>query len=90
MDYIRDNQEVTVFPNPVLNGDLNILFKKLEKGIYQIVLTNSAGQIVTRRIIQNSKEGNGIITIHQKSNPGKYRLDIKTPHNSLIQTGVLY
>ena len=90
VDYIRDNQEVTVFPNPVLNGDLNILFKKLEKGIYQIVLTNSAGQIVTRRIIQNSKEGNGIITIHQKSNPGKYRLDIKTPHNSLIQTGVLY
>ena len=90
VDYSRDNQNVTVFPNPVLNGDLNILFKKLEKGIYQIALTNSGGQIVTRRIIQNSKEGNGMITIHQKSNPGKYRLDIKSPSNQIFQTGVIY
>ncbi|HRP33310.1 MAG TPA: T9SS type A sorting domain-containing protein, partial [Agriterribacter sp.] len=51
---ILGKQLIKAYPNPIINGNVNLQFENSAAGMYRIELVNSAGQIVLRRSIQHA------------------------------------
>ncbi|MBX3257764.1 MAG: T9SS type A sorting domain-containing protein [Chitinophagaceae bacterium] len=47
---------IRAYPNPVINGMVYLEFSDVKKGIYNIELTNIAGQVITRKTIHHAGE----------------------------------
>ena len=45
---------IKAYPNPVINGNVNLQFENSAAGMYRVELLNSAGQVVLRRNIQHA------------------------------------
>ncbi len=71
---------LTVYPNPVQNGTINLVFKGEAAGNYQYKLVNSTGQVMhsgTLRYSGGSYLQN--ITTHQRLPAGTYELQVQKP-----------
>lgn len=51
---ILDKALIKAYPNPVINGNVNLQFENSAAGMYRVELLNSAGQVVLRRNIQHA------------------------------------
>lgn len=81
--------EITVAPNPVLNGQINLRFNNEPQGIYIIRLVNSIGQIVLSKNIKHS--GENIETISTGSLlKGLYQVVITKPNGDIQTLNVIY
>lgn len=84
------DQPISVFPNPVINGIINLQFTNQPKGIYTIRLVNNFGQML--HVTQLKHEGGiGTQTVQVNKNVGKgnYQLKVITPDNKKINTKIL-
>jgi hypothetical protein len=45
---------IKAYPNPVINGNINLQFENSSAGMYRVELLNSAGQVIMRRNIQHA------------------------------------
>jgi hypothetical protein len=82
-----DEPQISVFPNPVSNKQMNIRFVNMTSGEYKIELTNVSGQTVySTRISVNSKAATKKIELGNSMATGNYQLKITAADGqSIIQ-----
>ncbi|MGB4843233.1 MAG: hypothetical protein WBP16_02070 [Ferruginibacter sp.] len=74
---------ITVYPNPVVNKIISMLFSNMDKGIYQLRLINATGQAIgTQQLKHNGGNGSQTVNLGQHLAAGNYQLEILKPDNS--------
>lgn len=80
---------VSVFPNPITKGAINLLFTNEPAGRYEIRLTSPVGEVVISKTF-NQSSGNNKETIYcGHLSKGIYQLEITKPDKSLIIESVV-
>ena len=75
----NSKQAITVYPNPVTDGKIHLVFTDMPKGIYAVRLINNSGQEVMKKMLMHTETENAqIINIDRKIAHGNYQLEIKT------------
>jgi len=84
------NQLISVYPNPVTNGTINLQLANQPKGIYTVRLFNNFGQVLHVTQLKHDG-GNSTQTIQVNKNIGKgnYQLEVISPDNRKINTKIL-
>jgi hypothetical protein len=84
-------QEITVYPNPVINGKINLVLNNQPAGKYGIRIFNKSGQVIKESLIQHS-QGNSTETIQLDNYlpKGIYHLEINRPDGTLTNIKVVY
>ncbi len=85
----KGNPAVTVYPNPVVNRTVSVQFTDMEKGIYQLRIVSTTGQVVFTQTINHSG-GSAVQTVKpgETISAGNYIMDIIKPDNSHIRKGI--
>jgi hypothetical protein len=77
------NSSMSVYPNPVKNGIINLFFNNMEKGNYTISLRSSLGQLVfEKKMIHTGGNGYEVIKLIKKLTCGLYEIEVKKDNNS--------
>jgi len=87
----NDKQEISVYPNPVVNGIIHLQLNNQPEGNYGIRLLNKSGQTILQKQIQHTG-GNGTETISlDKYLPrGMYQLEVTKPDGTKSNINVIY
>jgi hypothetical protein len=87
----KDKQEITVYPNPLINGVINLKFNNQPAGVYCIRLLNKSGQEIMGTQVQHT-EGSSIETIQlDKYIPhGIYQLEVNNNDGTQTTTKMIY
>lgn len=82
---------ITIYPNPIINGIINLHLNNLPAGRYGIRLMNQLGQIIIKKQIERMA-GSSIENIQWNYNlaHGIYRLEVTQPDGSMKEIKVLY
>ncbi len=85
------SSEITVYPNPVKNGIINLHFTNQPAGNYNIRLLNKSGQVIINREIHHV-EGTGTenIQLEKHAPHGIYQLEVTKPEGTQININVIY
>jgi hypothetical protein len=83
---------ITVYPNPAVDGVINIQFSNVPKGIYEVKLINSIGQVVmTRQIKHDEGSSNETLRPDKQIAHGNYQLEVTGgSDNAKMTTKVIY
>ena len=81
------NPALTIYPNPVNNGIINLRFNNMPGGNYTVRVINSLGQTIVSRQI-NHAQGSSIEKLQMKSK-GVFHVEIMQPGNSKFSTKVI-
>jgi hypothetical protein len=83
-------QEVTVYPNPVINGKINLVLNSQPAGKYNIRIFNKSGRLIKESELQH-KEGNSteIIQLGNYTPHGIYQLEVLLPDGSRKNINVI-
>ncbi|MEO6838112.1 MAG: T9SS type A sorting domain-containing protein, partial [Ginsengibacter sp.] len=75
---------ISVYPNPIVNGNIHLEFNNEPAGVYGVRLMNSLGQIIVVKVI-NHGGGNSMeeITPGQQLAKGIYQLEITKPDGTV-------
>ena len=80
---VKGNQSITVYPNPVINRTIAVQFTDMVKGVYQLRLINTIGQVVfTKHVTHSGGNASQTITLDKNISNGTYRLEIFNPDNT--------
>jgi hypothetical protein len=73
-----DKQVILAYPNPIVNRSITLNFMNQARGRYQVVLTNSIGQVVFRKEVQHTG-GSAVqnLQLERKLPQGVYQLKVK-------------
>jgi hypothetical protein len=77
---------ISVYPNPIVNGVINVQLKNQEAGIYSIRILNPLGQTMLTRSI-NSRAGDNVSEVFklgQIAASGIYVVEVTSPLNEKI------
>ena len=78
------NTGISIYPNPIKEGKINIQMGNQPSGTYHLSLTNNNGQVIYTGTIQNnSNKSNFLINLNTKAAKGIYNLQITTPQNKI-------
>lgn len=81
---------ITIFPNPVRDGIMNVQMNGMPAGNYIARLMNNSGQVVFTKSITHQKTAVvEMLHVPGKIAKGIYQLEIITPDNRVITQGVL-
>ena len=71
------NPQIVIHPNPIIEGTVNLKFINQPKGLYNVRLLNTVGQVILSKQIQH-EQGSNIynIQINKITNSGSYLLEI--------------
>jgi hypothetical protein len=84
-------QEITVYPNPVKNGVINLHFNNQPAGIYKVSLSDQSGNsILFKQVIHRAGRTIEIIQPDTDIPEGIYQLEIIQPDGSKKTIKVLY
>lgn len=76
------NPSISVYPNPVINGKVQLQFTNMPQGTYTVKVLNTLGQVITTKII-NHAEGSAIESMQiPKGVKGVYQVEITKPDNT--------
>ena len=83
--------EISIYPNPIINGVINLHLTNLPAGQYGIRLLNKMGQVIVSRKVIHA-EGSSIEPIKWDYNlaHGLYQLEISQPDGSKKNLNVIY
>ncbi len=86
-----DKQEISVYPNPVVNGIINLQLNNQPQGKYGIRLLNKSGQIIMQKQIQHAG-GNSTetISLDKYISNGAYQLEVTRPGGMKLNISVVY
>jgi hypothetical protein len=86
----KEEQSISVYPNPITNGMIDMRMNNEPGGIYGIQLLNEIGQVIISESIHHA-EGTGIETITTpKLAKGTYVLVVINPGNTKISYNIIY
>ncbi len=75
--------DITVYPNPVVNKTINVLFTNMDKGTYQLRLINTNGVAVsTQQIVYAGGNVTEPVVLNPGIATGTYQLEIIKPDKS--------
>jgi hypothetical protein len=77
---VSGNAGISVFPNPVTNGNVNLRFNNLPAGVYTIRVFNSLGQAVINKQVTHTA-GSSVETL-RVTGKGMYQVEVTKPDNS--------
>ena len=78
------NTSISIYPNPIKEGKINIQMGNQPSGTYLLSITNNNGQVIYTGTIQNnSSKSNFLINLNSKAAKGIYNLQITTPQNKI-------
>ena len=78
---------ITIFPNPVKNGKINV---RIPVGEYSVRLINDLGQVIYRnRLIHQTENNNEIINIGSTVAKGVYKLEIISAEKRITTVNVI-
>ena len=78
-------QEISVYPNPVVNGIINLQLNNQPTGNYNIRLLNKSGQVLMKTQIEHAEvNATEIIPINKDIPHGIYQLVITIPGNNQV------
>ena len=87
---ITGTKGISVYPNPVGNKMLTLQFNDMVKGIYQLRLINTVGQVVmTQQVSHNGGSSTQMIGLDKNATNGNYRLEIIKPDNSRVMKALV-
>ncbi|HMJ46649.1 MAG TPA: hypothetical protein VK498_04935 [Ferruginibacter sp.] len=76
---------ISIYPNPVMDGRMNILFNNQVEGNYRLQLSNKTGQVVFTENVQLSTTSTGkIIKLPASILAGQYQLSIQSEKGNKI------
>ena len=76
---------VTVYPNPVVNGKMNLQFANAVKGNYTATVSNKEGQVIyTQTFGQNGGSVIRSLQLPASATNGTYQVRIQTPDEKTI------
>jgi subtilisin-like proprotein convertase family protein len=83
--------DISVYPNPVVNGIINLKFTNQPAGRYNIRLLNSLGQLIAGKQVERS-DGNGSENLKWDYNlaHGIYQIEITKPNGDVKVIKVMY
>ncbi|TDH19992.1 T9SS type A sorting domain-containing protein, partial [Segetibacter sp. 3557_3] len=81
---------LTVYPNPVQNGTINLVFKGEAAGSYTAQLVSNKGELLSTTLIKHTG-GNAAFAIRAPGSlaAGTYRLNVQGPGKQLTAINVL-
>ncbi len=81
---------ITVFPNPVTSGKINVLMNKMPAGEYAVRLINNLGQVIHRsRLIHQNESAAEIINLHNNFAKGIYKLEFIAADKRITTVNVM-
>ncbi len=85
------NRDITVFPNPIVNGTINLQLTNQPEGVYHVRVINQLGQAVLYKQVTHN-EGSSSEAIQLSSNlaHGVYQVEVSSPANDVKIIKVLY
>ncbi len=87
----KGKQEITVYPNPILNNTINLQLVNQPAGSYKVKLLNNAGQQLLETSIQHAAGSSAeLITIKRKLPQGTYQLEVIKPNHEIVTNKVIY
>ena len=77
---------ITIYPNPVINGNINIEINNLEAGYYSIVLYNALGKQVFNKSFEATNTNTNVskIQINEQLAKGIYFVNVKSVNGTVI------
>jgi hypothetical protein len=90
--YMADEkQAISIYPNPVINGVINLQLTNQAAGIYGIRLFNKLGQVMfSKQINHNAGNDPGRFDIGKSSAHGVYQLEITKPDGNKVNLAAIY
>ena len=83
-------QDITVYPNPVTNGIINLQLNNQPKGKYALRLLNTSGQLIVQRQIDHPNGSSSESIPLDKFTPhGIYTLEVTKPDGDKITINVV-
>lgn len=81
---------IVIYPNPVQGSDLSLQLVNLEKGIYNVSLSNNMGQVIMKTDIQHNG-GTAVKTISLPAllTKGNYQLTLRNGNNVNLTSQVI-
>jgi hypothetical protein len=84
-------QEITVYPNPIINSTINLELVNQPAGTYKIKLLNNMGQQVLVINIEHAEGSSAeLISIEQELSKGVYHLQVIKPNDEMITNELIY
>ena len=85
------SQEITVFPNPVKEGDINLQMPNNAGGIYGVKLFNMSGHLIMAKQINHaSGSSTETITLNKSIPGGKYNLKVTRPDGKAEKINLIF
>jgi hypothetical protein len=87
----KGEQDISIYPNPVINGTINLQLNNQPAGMYGLRLLNNIGQVMMSKQI-NHAEGLSAekIQLDKSSAHGIYQLEVTRPDGNTINIKVIY
>ena len=84
-------EEIIVYPNPVINGKINLQLNNEPDGNYGLRIFNKAGQQILEKKIQHSSADNReTIQLSNYIAHGIYELKVTKPDGSVVSINIIY
>jgi uncharacterized repeat protein (TIGR01451 family) len=82
---------ITIYPNPISNGMINLYFTNQPKGMYHVRVISLSGQVMVSKTIDH-KEGNSIetFTLSNTLSHGIYKVEITHPSGDVKVFEIVY
>ena len=84
--WVKGKNELSVYPNPVINNTIHLQLKDVDGGSYSLLLINNAGQVVYSKSLGTiSGTQSMVLPLQQGITTGVYQLIIKGSNQQLKQ-----
>ena len=87
---VKTEGSITVYPNPVLDGRMQLNFKDQPIGKYNIELVSVTGQVVYQSVITITQSNiTQLLQVDQSVSDGNYRLRVTGPDGKISSQTIL-
>ncbi|HEY8657623.1 MAG TPA: hypothetical protein VIL78_01200, partial [Hanamia sp.] len=87
----KSGSEITVYPNPIIDGIINIQLNNQPAGVYKMRVLNQLGQLIlSKQIIHSEGSSNEVIQLNKYAPYGIYQLEVIKPGDTPKNIKVIY
>lgn len=90
INIVTSRRDIKVYPNPVTEGRINVMFMNQPEGNYNLRLVNALGQVIlAKQIYHASGSSMKILRVSKNKVDGIYKLEITRPDKSTYNINVI-
>ncbi len=85
------NAKITIYPNPIKDGVINLQFENQAAGVYQLRLLNTVGQVILNKTISHAGGSSSeLLTLGSTITKGIYHLEIYKGNERMLSEKIVY